>query len=143
MKYLIMGIIIVIVVLVSISLIFDWGRRSNVFVSDQSGEVVVDSPKANSAITSAVKISGTARGSWYFEASFPIQIQDSEGNVLGTGIATAGSDWMTENFVPFTSEIMFSVPTSTTYGKIVFKNDNPSGDPTKDKFFEVPVSFLK
>lgn len=136
--------IVVAIVLIFSVLIFDWGRRSNVFISDQDGDVMVYSPKINSAITNGiVKISGTAKGTWYFEASFPIQIQDSEGNVLATGTATALSDWMTENPVPFSSDILFFASTTTNYGKIVLKNDNPSGDPTKDKFFEVPVSFNK
>ena len=143
MKYLISGIIIVVAILISTALIFDWGRRINPTFTDQSGEIVIDSPKANSVIGDKVEISGKAKGSWYFEASFPIQIQDSDGNTLATGTATALSDWMTEDFVSFSSIIEFSAPTTTSYGKIVFKNDNPSGDSTKDRFFEVPISFSK
>jgi len=143
MKYIISVVTIVVIVLVSATLIFDWGRKNNSSLMDQSGEIVIDTPRVNSVIGDKVKISGKARGSWYFEASFPIQIQDSDGNILATSTATAESDWMTEDFVPFSSLIMFSVPTTTSYGKIVFKNDNPSGDPVKDKFFEIPVSFSK
>jgi len=143
MKYLISVITIAMIVLVSATLIFDWGRKNNSSLMDQSGEIIIDTPKANSVIGDNVKISGQAKGNWYFEASFPIQIQDSDGNILATSTAIAESNWMTENFVPFNSLIIFSVPTTTSYGKIVFKNDNPSGDPVKDKFFEVPVSFSK
>jgi len=143
MKYLIPGIIIFFAVLASITLIFDWGRRGNPFVTEPIGDIIVDSPKVNSEVGEKIAISGKAKGNWFFEASFPIQLQDPEGNILATGTASANGDWMTENFVPFSASLSFSIPTTTGYGIIIFKNDNPSGDPARDKTFEVPVSFSK
>ncbi len=143
MKYIISGIVLVIVILISLGFIFDWVRRDNTSIPDQGVEIVIDSPKANSVVTGNINISGRALGTWFFEASFPIRLEDQDGNVLTTSIATATSDWMTTDFVPFTSKLTFSLSTTTSYGKIIFKNDNPSGDPTRDKFFEVPVSFGK
>jgi hypothetical protein len=63
--------------------------------------ILVTKPSAGASVSSPVEIEGQARGFWFFEASFPIEIQDKNGQVLGTGIAQAQSDWMTENFVPF------------------------------------------
>jgi hypothetical protein len=91
-------------------------------------------------IENPVLIEGKARGVWFFEASFPIEIQDEKGNILGRGIAQASSDWMTENFVPFTARIEFQKGDTKT-GKIIFKKDNPSGDPARDDSFVLPVSF--
>ncbi|MDD5749945.1 MAG: GerMN domain-containing protein [Patescibacteria group bacterium] len=98
------------------------------------------SPSAYATISSPVSLSGQARGFWYFEADFPIEITDANNNVLGQGIATAQSDWMTENFVPFTASISFS-PSPTATGFIVLHKDNPSGLPEHDDQFQVPINF--
>ncbi len=79
---------------------------------------------------------------WYFEASFPIDVRDGSGAVIGTGYATAQGDWMTEAYVPFKGEITFSKPTGGRQtGTIVFHKDNASGLPEHDDAFEVPVVF--
>lgn len=103
--------------------------------------IVLDNPKGNDQIKSPLTLSGKARGYWYFEASFPIEIQDRAGTVLGQGIAQAQGEWMTEEFVPFIASVSFSPP-STKTGFIVLKKDNPSGDPARDDSLRVPVSFL-
>lgn len=91
-------------------------------------------------IKSPMEITGEARGTWYFEASFPIKIYDANGTLLGTAIAQAESDWMTENFVPFRTTLIFSTPTTTT-GQLIFRKDNPSGLPEHDAEFKIPVKF--
>lgn len=91
-------------------------------------------------IESPIFIKGEARGVWFFEASFPIEIQDENGNILGQSIAHAESDWMTENFVPFSVLLEFQKGDKKT-GKIIFKKDNPSGDPRRDDSFSLPVVF--
>ncbi|MFA6522332.1 MAG: Gmad2 immunoglobulin-like domain-containing protein [Patescibacteria group bacterium] len=94
----------------------------------------------NQTISSPVAITGEARGTWFFEASFPITVEDENGNQIGLGIATATSDWMTENFVPFTASISFTTPT-TSRGTLIFHKDNPSGLPENDDTLEIPVIF--
>lgn len=108
--------------------------------SAPTGEIYVSSPQAGDLVTSPLKLSGQARGYWYFEASAPVSVLDAEGNVLGQKYITAEGEWMTEDLVPFSGEITFSTP-STDTGEVVFKNDNPSGDVERDKYFRVPVRF--
>lgn len=91
-------------------------------------------------VKSPMEITGEARGTWYFEASFPIKIYDVNGTLLGTAIAQAEGDWMTEDFVPFRTTLTF-VSATTTIGKIVFRKDNPSGLPENDAEFNIPVKF--
>lgn len=98
----------------------------------------VQNPKTN--IVSPVKISGVARGNWYFEASFPVQVLDEDGTILGAGIAQAQGEWTTTNFVPFSGEIKFSQPKGKS-GSIIFKKDNPSGLPENDDFVKILVNF--
>ncbi|MFH0928088.1 MAG: GerMN domain-containing protein [bacterium] len=97
----------------------------------------VDAPIAGSTVASPVTISGQARGSWYFEGSFPIEIKDASGMVIGQGVATAKSDWMTNDFVLFTAKIAFSGASGD--GSIVLKRDNPSGLPQNDNQLKIPV----
>src|ERR1035437_886872 len=68
--------------------------------------------KAGDTVGSPLEINGEARGTWYFEASFPVKIYDSNGKLLGSVPAQAQSDWMTENFVPFKASLDFATPTT-------------------------------
>lgn len=107
---------------------------------DLSLLIQVTSPVAGARVSSPIAFSGMARGSWYFEASFPVVALDSRGKEIGHGIAQAQGDWMTVQFVPFSGSIVLDgVPTAT--GTIVFKKDNPSGEPALDLSYSVPVSF--
>ena len=84
-------------------------------------------------------ITGEARGTWYFEASFPIEIRRKDGTVLTTVVAQAQAPWMTQNFVPFTAPV--SVPASYTGpATIVLKKDNPSGLPENDASMSFPIT---
>jgi hypothetical protein len=48
---------------------------------------------------------------------------------------------MTEAPVPFKATVTFTSPGAGQSGTIRLKNDNPSGDPSRDKFFDLPVKF--
>ena len=135
---------ILLIVLLVVFLVFDWGRRGpmiseNTATTTEQFPISVNSPKENQTISSPVKISGKVKGNWFFEGSFPIQLVDSNGNVLGTSIATSTSDWMTTDFIPFTSELSFDKATSTTRAVLILKNDNPSGNPELDQNVFIPV----
>lgn len=102
----------------------------------------VTSPAAKSAVTSPLHIDGEARGSWYFEASFPVSLVDGDGNTIAQGVASAQGDWMTSDFVPFTADLTFnaaSLSGAARNATLVLKKDNPSGDPARDASLEVPV----
>jgi hypothetical protein len=81
---------------------------------------------------------GKARGTWYFEASFPVDL------IVGTttiakGIATAQDDWMTEEFVPFEVEIEYATEYSGEDAMLILKKDNPSGLPENNAQLEQEV----
>lgn len=88
--------------------------------------IIVDLPFPRAVTGKAFSVIGKARGSWYFEASFPVKVLDANGNALARGIAQAQSDWMTADFVPFKADI--KIP-DTYIGKarLVLEKDNPSG----------------
>jgi opacity protein-like surface antigen len=100
----------------------------------------IDSPRPNAVISSPLEIRGKARGTWYFEADFPIRLLDAEGNEIAVAIAQAQGDWMTEEFVPFQASLTFTAP-GTPGGVLVLQKDNPSGLPENDDELVVPVLF--
>lgn len=103
--------------------------------------ISVGTPTKGAAVTSPLTITGSARGTWYFEASFPIEIRNEAGAVIAQGHAEAQSDWMTEDFVIFKAVISYPAQPKSSQGTVVLKNDNPSGDPARDKSVEIPVIF--
>lgn len=94
-----------------------------------------------SQFVSPVTLTGRARGPWYFEASFPIELRDSNNAVIVTAIAQAQGDWMTENWVPFTATLSFPAQPIGSTGSLVLKKDNPSGEPQNDASLVIPVQF--
>jgi len=108
-------------------------------VQPQSLEVQLDNLKPNDEITSPLEITGKVSGTAFFEASFPVEAYDESGKLVGRTQAQAQGDWMTEQLVPFSAKLDFSV--SGKSGIIVLKKDNPSGLPENEGIFVVPVRF--
>ena len=101
------------------------------------------SPSPNQTIQSPLTITGEARGTWFFEASFPIVVTNWDGLIVGQAIAQTKADWMTEDFVPFEATLTFTSDPSaySQKGTLIFKKDNPSGLPENDDAFEIPINF--
>jgi len=100
---------------------------------------VVYSPKNNQEVTSPIQISGKIPGTWFFEGSFPIQLLNSNGDVIATAIAKTSSDWATTSIIDFSATLEYPKATTTDRGLIMLKNDNPSGDPKLDKKYFIQV----
>lgn len=100
-------------------------------------------PRPNQTITSPLVVTGEARGSWFFEASFPVVLVDWDGRIIAQGIAQAKGDWMTTDFVPFEAMLTFTVDKNvySRRGSIILRKDNPSGLSEHDDALEVPVMF--
>ena len=104
--------------------------------------IVIDDPAPGSIVSSRINTHGMARGYWFFEASFPIVVEDENGNVIGQHFAGAQDDWMTEDMVLFESAIELDVkPKSGTRGVIRYIRDNPSDLPENSGSVEIPVVF--
>ncbi|MEI6863857.1 MAG: Gmad2 immunoglobulin-like domain-containing protein [Candidatus Adlerbacteria bacterium] len=103
--------------------------------------ITTTSPLPHTTIVSPLVVTGTARGSWYFEASAPVELRSATGAVIAQGHVTAQGDWMTSEYVPFTATLTFTAQPAGTVGTLVLKNDNPSGDPAREKELDIPVNF--
>jgi len=101
-------------------------------------DIFVTSPEPGAYTSSVITLKGFARGTWFFEAVFPVVVEDRLGNVIGTGHGQAGADWTTTNFVPFTISIHLD---NAYFGEasVVLKRDNPSGDPSRDASLSFPI----
>lgn len=120
-------------------------KKGNLYVeviatTTTSDLIRITSPLSGTLVSSPVSIKGEARGTWFFEASFPITILAKDGTVLKESFAQAEGEWMTESFVPFSTSITFDAK-GNTEGIIRFKKDNPSGDPERDQSVDIPVLF--
>lgn len=127
-----------------------------VFVQEQKGETAtttdqgnieakkdlirISGIESNQIVTSPLKVSGEARGNWYFEASFPVKLLDANGKVLAEKPAQAQGEWMTTNFVPFEVILTFAKPATAT-GVLVLEKDNPSGLPQFADELRIPIKF--
>ncbi len=103
-------------------------------------QIRVPGSAVSTTLASPFTLRGDARGSWYFEGSFPVELRDADGSVIAMGVARAEGEWMTTNYVPFSTTLIFAPP-STATGTIVLKKDNPSGEPQNDASLEIPVRF--
>lgn len=104
--------------------------------------IVVTAPASGAFVGNPTTVKGYARGYWYFEASFPVEIRDGNGTLLATGPAQAEEDWMTERYVPFSATLVWNANPATNTGMIVFRRENPSGLPENDLSVTIPVSFV-
>jgi hypothetical protein len=104
--------------------------------------IQITSPVSGQSITSPLVIEGKARGFWYFEAVFPVMLADSRNNIIARGLATAKSDWMTEDFVPFSTKLEFT-PDYGNSGTLIVHNNNPSNNTENNREKRIPVFFAQ
>lgn len=103
-----------------------------IYKNATSDLIKVELPFPGAVTGKEFSVIGKARGTWYFEASFPVKVLDKDGKVLFRGPAQAQGEWMTQDFVPFKIDI--KVPQSYVGpARLVLENDNPSGLPENEK----------
>jgi hypothetical protein len=108
------------------------------YMNASADKIVVDSPKPGEAVGTTFSVMGKARGNWYFEASFPLQVLSSQGSLLKEMPVQADGEWMTTEFVPF-SETVTLPPGTKGAATLILKNDNPSGLPENDASISIPI----
>lgn len=97
-------------------------------------------PLPGTKVTSPLEVKGEARGNWYFEASFPVKLEDANGAVIAQGVAQAQGEWMTDNFVPFLATLTWA-GTTTGNGTLRLIKDNPSGLPENAGEITIPITY--
>ncbi|MEK7511240.1 MAG: Gmad2 immunoglobulin-like domain-containing protein [Patescibacteria group bacterium] len=109
------------------------------YMNANANNIVVESPTPDAVTGKEFSVIGKARGPWYFEASFPVEVLDANGKTIASGVAQAQGEWMTENFVPFKANL--KVPDAYTGpATLVLHKDNPSGLPENDASVSFPFT---
>jgi hypothetical protein len=114
--------------------------------AEKEGLIVVTSPLPESTVSaSPIVIKGKAKGTWFFEASAPVDIVNWDGLIIGQGyvMVDEGYSWMTTDMVPFTGTVSYDATKLAPYkyGWIIMKKDNPSGEPQFDDALEFKILF--
>ncbi len=110
-------------------------------IADPHDDMIkLEEPLPQTLASSPLLVKGTARGQWYFEASFPLILKDANGKIIAQAPAQAQGEWMTSEFVPFTATLTFPKPATAT-GILILQKDNPSGLPENDDSIEIPLTF--
>ena len=109
------------------------------YTNASANNIVVESPTPVAVTGKEFSVIGKARGPWYSEASFPVEVLDANGKTIASGVAQAQGEWMTENFVPFKANL--KVPdTYTGRATLVLRKDNPSGLSENDASVSFPFT---
>lgn len=108
---------------------------------DLNDHIVITTPRPGDVVRSPLSVEGEARGPWFFEASFLVRLEDSQGNQLGQGIAQALGEWMTTDFVPFSTSLTWETPQTAT-GTLLLIEEDPSGLKTP-RILRVPIRFAE
>lgn len=112
---------------------------SEPILTNTTTEVLISQPLSGETVSSPLAVTGQARGNWFFEASLPVKLITFNGDEIVSHYAMAQSDWMTTDFVPFETTLVFT--TTATSGYLVISKDNPSGLPENDASFMIPLNF--
>ncbi|MDQ5912256.1 MAG: hypothetical protein QG568_471, partial [Patescibacteria group bacterium] len=111
------------------------------YMNSTADLIQVELPFPGAVVGKDFSVIGKARGNWFFEASFPIEVLDKNGKILARGIAQPrdGDTWMTTEFVNFKADIQIPqiyIGPAT----LVLRKDNPSGLVEHDASIAFPIT---
>lgn len=115
-------------------------ETGNISYTNASADLItIELPFPGAVTGKSFSVIGKARGPWFFEASFPVEVLDKNGTRLASGIAQAQGDWMTPDFVGFKADIV--VPDSYIGpATLLLRKDNASGLPEHDASVSFPIT---
>lgn len=109
--------------------------------SKKGQELQILNPRQFDNLKSPVIIEGEITGSWFFEGTFTIYLEDKNGNLIKQTAAESVEDWMTENWVSFRALLEFDID-SDSDASLVFQKNNPSGLPENEDSVNIEVKLL-
>jgi hypothetical protein len=108
------------------------------YTNSSADLVVVELPFPGAVVGKDFSVIGKARGTWFFEASFPLLLLDKDGAVLAQSYAMTADEWMTTEFVNFKGD--FKVPEYYIGpATLILSKDNPAGEPRFDASLSFPI----
>lgn len=104
--------------------------------------ITVTAPMSKSTVASPILIKGQINGfGWTgFEGQVgTVTLADGNGNTLAQTFLPAKTDWM-KLPVQFETTLEATLPKGSS-GTLIFRNENASGEESRNKVFKLPVSF--
>ena len=91
--------------------------------------------------SSSTVVTGSIKGGYFFEGNARGLLLNINKNKVSEFLLKATSEWMTDGPVSFTATMDSTNAPSGDLGFIRLLNDNPSGDMTRVKYIDIPISF--
>ena len=95
-------------------------------MEEEQSKIKLNNVSGGDTISRIATIDGEAKGPWYSEGQFSVVAKDTSGEEISSFVAKAQGEWMTEDFVPFKTELDLS-DYSGDAAKLEFQKANPSG----------------
>jgi len=110
----------------------------------QASDLPTINIKANQVVRSASKITVNSEGKWSgFEGELgTIKLLDKDNNTIGQCILSTTENWMVNGPVNYNCNLIYNTSSSGT-GRLVVKNNNPTGKVEHDKSFDIPVQYIE
>ena len=137
-EYLLIIILAVIIIVLTAVLFMPTKNNKQTVIAPTTGILVV-LPKAGQTYSSPLQITGVVSGNGWsgFEGQVgTVNVVDYQGNIVTTAVLKATTEWTTLP-TKFEAILNFDIVGPVT---LQFKNENPSGDPSKDKIFSLNVN---
>lgn len=120
---------------------FKFGIESRAlsYMNASADLITISTPLPGAVTSKEFLVKGAARGTWFFEASFPIEVLDLGGTRIAIAVAQAEGEWMTTEFVPFSATVRIP-ETYIGPATLVLRKDNPSGLPEHEASVSYPIT---
>lgn len=136
------------IVIIALGGVYWWQTAQKPENSNQNQQqtqgIQVDTPQKNAEVSSPLQITGTVNGDGWtgFEGQVgTVRLLDETGRELALGILNATTEW-TQLPVSFKTTLVFQSD-KEQQGTLVFRNENASGLPEKDRQLILPVKIAK
>lgn len=116
-------------------------QKNTRYTSEKGTDIIVTSPLKDASIDGVVTVRGKVPGNWSFEASFPMELRDDNGEVVASGHAQLETDWMTESLVEFSGKLSYDTRPDTEHGYLVLLKANASGLPKHKDTLKIPITY--
>lgn len=101
--------------------------------------IKIENISKNDTVRPPVVIKGKARGPWFFEGQFPVEVKNANYKMIAKDVAKASGKWMTSEWVDFEATLDFTVNGKNQKGYITLRRSNASGKAELDRSFTLPV----
>lgn len=142
--------IVIIVALIVIGGYFAWFKKlTSIPPLVETQGIVVEQPTINQEVQLPITVKGYINGNGWvaFEGvAGSVQVFDTNDKAVSERTPLqANTDWMQPqvNFETIVGDRQMMSNLEIFTGYLLFRNDNPKGDPNDDKEFRLPIKFTK